>query len=79
MNTVKAGPSISPLKCFVTVDQFLQAVFNEGAFLFFGNKAQFMKILEHIANNFPVCNELKTLGWQREGFFAFANGIYNGS
>jgi len=65
-------------KCFVNVEQFLQAVFNEGAFLFFGNKFHFMKILAHIVNQFPVCDELKTLGWQREGFYAWANGIFNG-
>ena len=35
-----------------------------------------MRILEHISAGFPACEELKTLGWVREGFYAFANGIY---
>ena len=68
-----------PSKSFVSVEQFQVAVINEGNFLFFGSKFQFLKVLEHIANKFPVCNELKTLGWQREGFYAFANGIFTGA
>jgi DNA primase len=67
-----------PSKNFVSIEQFQQTVFSEGNYIFFGTKIHFMKILEHIANEFPVCNELRTLGWQREGFYAFANGIYNG-
>ena len=68
-----------PSKSFVSVEQFQQAVFNEGNYIFFGTKFHFMKVLDNIANKFPVCNELKTLGWQREGFYAFANGIFGGS
>lgn len=67
-----------PSKSFVSIEQFQQAVFGEGNYIFFGTKVHFMKILEHISNDFPVCNELKTLGWQREGFYAFSNGIFNG-
>jgi len=68
-----------PSKSFVSVEQFQAAVINEGNFLFFGTKFHFLKILDNIANKFPVCNELRTLGWQREGFYAFANGIFNGT
>jgi len=67
-----------PSKSFVSIEQFQQSVYGEGNYIFFGTKVHFMKILENISNEFPVCNELKTLGWQREGFFAFANGIFNG-
>lgn len=67
-----------PSKSFISVEQFQQAVYNEGNYIFFGTKGHFMKILDHISDKFPVCNELRTLGWQREGFYAFANGIYNG-
>lgn len=64
---------------FVSVDMFQQRVIEEGNFIIFGTKNHFLKVLSSISNDFPVCNELRTLGWQREGFFAFANGIYNGS
>ncbi len=65
-----------PSKNFISVDQFSQYVFNEGNFLFKGNKGHYMRILEHISGGFPVCEELKTLGWVKEGFYAFANGIW---
>ena len=62
---------------FVSVDQFQQQVFAEGNFIFFGTKIHFLRIIENISNSFPIANELITLGWQREGFYAFANGIFN--
>jgi DNA primase len=68
-----------PSKNFVGLENFRQSIFAEGNYIFFGTSIHFMKILEHFSNDFPVCNELKTLGWQREGFYAFANGIYNGT
>jgi len=68
-----------PSRTFISIEQFQAYVYNEGNFLFLGNKQNFMKILQHISDDFPVCNELRTLGWQREGFFAFANGIYDGT
>jgi DNA primase len=67
-----------PSKNFVSVEQFQAAVYAEGNYIFFGNKVHFMKIVERISSDFPTANELKTLGWQREGFYAFANGIFNG-
>jgi len=68
-----------PSKNFISVEQFQAYVYGEGNFIWSGGKAHYLKILKFISNDFPVCNELKTLGWQREGFYAFANGIYNGS
>ena len=67
-----------PSKNLVSPDLFQQSVFNEGNFIFFGNKTHFYRILSNIAKKFPIANELRTLGWQPEGFFAFSNGIYNG-
>jgi len=67
-----------PSKNFISVEQFSAYVYAEGNFIWTGTKQQYMKILKHISEDFPVCNELRTLGWQREGFFAFANGIYDG-
>lgn len=67
-----------PSKSFTSVEQFHQYVINEGNYLFYGGRIHFLKILEHIMTDFPIANELKTLGWQREGFYAFANGIFNG-
>ncbi|MCX6305497.1 MAG: hypothetical protein NT040_11065 [Bacteroidetes bacterium] len=68
-----------PSQKFISVEMFQAYVYGEGNFIWSGGKPHFMKILQHISKSFPVCNELKTLGWQREGFYAFANGIYNGT
>ena len=68
-----------PSKNLVSTDLFQQSVFNEGNFIFFGTKLHHYRILSDIAREFPVANELRTLGWQREGFFAFSNGIFNGA
>ena len=67
-----------PSKNMVSTDLFQQSVFNEGNFIFFGNKSHHYRILSSVSRNFPIANELRTLGWQREGFYAFANGIFNG-
>ena len=67
-----------PSKVMVSPDQFQQFLYAEGNFLIFIAKQQFMKILNHIGQQFPICWELKTLGWQPEGFYAFSNGAYNG-
>jgi DNA primase catalytic core len=63
-------------KSFVSFDQFQQKIFEEGNYLFFANKPAFYKILNKISDRFAYCNELKTMGWQREGFFSFANGYF---
>ncbi len=68
-----------PSKNMVSTDLFQQSVFNEGNFIFFGNKTHHYRILSSISRDFPIANELRTLGWQREGFYAFANGIFNGN
>ena len=64
-----------PSKSFISLDQFQMFIYTQGNFLFFGQKMHYMKILNKISNQFSECNEMKTLGQQREGFWAFANGI----
>lgn len=66
-------------KALVQPAQFQEVLFDEGNYLFEGSKQHFYRILRKLGENFPVANEIKTLGWQPEGFYAFANGIYNGA
>lgn len=63
-------------KGMVSLGNFQQAIFDEGNFLFEGTEKQFKRVLRKIGEEFPVANEVKTLGWQREGFYAFSNGIH---
>lgn len=65
-----------PTQKFVSIDQFQGIVAGEGNFLFYGNKQMFFKVLSKVMQDFPMCYELRTLGWQREGFYAFSNGIF---
>lgn len=64
-------------KNMTSSELFFQSIYGEGNFVWHGNKYQWLKILEYISREFPLCNELKTMGWQKEGFYAFANGIFS--
>lgn len=60
----------------LSIDQFAQRMFRiPGNNLFQGKREHLFKLLESIGQDFEVSYELKTLGWQEEGFFAFSNGI----
>jgi len=64
-----------PSKSMISIDQFTGAMYEEGNFLFEGNKAQLLRIHRKLGNQFPKASELRTMGWQEEGFFAFSNCI----
>lgn len=66
-----------PSRSLISVEQFASAVFQEGNFVWDGTKIHLMKLLKKIADQFPKCFELKTLGWQPEGFFAFSDVIFS--
>lgn len=63
---------------FTSVEKFQSIVYSEGNYLIFINNNLFKKLLSHIGEKFPKCFEIKTFGWQPEGFWAFADGCYNG-
>lgn len=65
-----------PSQSMTRVDSFASAVYDEGHYLFYGSKVHLMKILNKISANFPLCYELKILGWQQEGFFAYSNAVW---
>lgn len=67
-----------PSSAMVSVDQFKKFLFDKGTFLFFGNQQQLHKIQLRYLQDFPKAFELKTLGWQTEGFFAWYNYTFNG-
>jgi hypothetical protein len=64
-----------PSGAMVSLDQFCKTVFEQGNYLFFGTKVHLMKILSKISNSFPMCYELRTLGWQSKGFWAWYNSM----
>ncbi len=65
-----------PSRSLISLEQFKAVCYEEGNYMFWGNATQLMKILNTINNHFPVCYELKTLGWQPEGFFSWSNAVF---
>lgn len=63
-------------KALVSIDLLQQYVVCEGPFIIYGNKGQMLRIATNLLGQFPRCNEVKFLGWQSAGFFAFVDKIY---
>jgi DNA primase catalytic core len=67
---------------FGQMAKFENKLLDEGNFTFMADVTpnQFKLLRNDILNNFIMAYELKTLGWQQEGFFAFANCVnHNGT
>jgi DNA primase len=65
-----------PAKSIPSIDQFQAFTVSEGNFLIFGGKAQWLRIASDLLQKFPRCIELKNLGWQPAGFFAYVDKIF---
>lgn len=63
-------------KALVSIDLLQQYVVCEGPFIIYGAKPQMLRIATTLLSNFPKCIEVKFLGWQQAGFFAFVDRIY---
>lgn len=66
-----------PSKAFTSQDVFETEIIARGAFYSepgFG-KPQYKRLANWLTENMKMVHELKTLGWQPEGFFAFSNKI----
>lgn len=66
-----------PSKSLISLEQFSAMVFEKGYFLFEGAKPHLLKINRAYGRDVPTCFELKTLGWQGEGFFAYSDFIFS--
>lgn len=70
-----------PSQALVTKSVFESVLTDKGNYdcdYEFGAK-QFAKLKAWLKNEMPIAYELKSLGWQPEGFFAFANAVYDPS
>lgn len=67
-------------KDLVSLTAFKTRVESFGNFLFTGNDSDMNKIKRYLYENTKTCREVEQLGWQKEGFWAWSNGIIgNGS
>jgi DNA primase len=58
-----------------SVQAFQRNIEGRGNFLFYGQLSQFAKIKLKLYEETKTCNEIRVLGWQKEGFWAWSNGI----
>lgn len=68
-----------PSKAFTSVDQLESILLDEGPFFMLDGftKSHLNRLKAEFMPMYPKCFELKTLGWQPEGFFAFYNKIWH--
>lgn len=67
-----------PSAALLNRDSFRKFLFDNGAYFFEGSQQDLDKINMALLKKFPRAYELKELGWQPEGFFAYYNYAYNG-
>ena len=65
-------------KALTSKQAFITAVESLGNFLFTGNDADLAVIKGYLYANTKSCKKITQLGWQKEGFWAWANGALTG-
>lgn len=70
-----------PNKAFTSQDAFETELIAKGAYYSEPgfSKNHFKRLVNWVSDSLPTVHELKTLGWQPEGFFAFSNRIVKGN
>lgn len=69
-----------PQRDLISLAGFKLRIESLGNFLFTGADTELGKLKAWLYDQTLTCNEITQLGWQKEhGFFAWSNGIYNGS
>ncbi|MCD4680673.1 MAG: DNA primase [Bacteroidales bacterium] len=59
----------------VGLQAFQRNIEAKGNFMFWGTMAHFQKLKLKLYQETRTCEEIKVLGWQKEGFWAWSNGI----
>ena len=67
-----------PSSALLSRDSFRKFLLERGAYFYDGSAQQLDKITKKIMRKFPKAWELKELGYQPEGFFAYYNYVFNG-
>ena len=57
-----------------SIQAFQRNIEGKGNFLFWGTVAHFQKLKLKLYEETRTCKEIKNLGWQKEGFWAWSNG-----
>lgn len=67
-----------PQKDLVSLQAFKLRTESLGNFLWELSEAELNRLKRYLYEKTETCHEITQLGWQRHGFFAWANGIFNG-
>lgn len=59
------------------IGRFRKVTEGLGNFMFYGKPEDFMRIKGKLYEQEKSAEQLETLGWHQDGFFAFSNGVYN--
>lgn len=65
-------------KDLVSLPAFRLRIESLGNFLWKAGEPELGKLKSYLYGNTDTCFEITQLGWQKQGFFAWANGIFNG-
>jgi DNA primase catalytic core len=57
-----------------SIQAFQRNIEGKGNFIFWGTIAHFQKLKRKLYQETRTCQEIKNLGWQKEGFWAWSNG-----
>ena len=78
-NGIKRTVLELPAKAFTSADQFESILMNEGVYFTMDGfaKSHLNKLKATFLPEYPKCFELKTLGWQPEGFWAYYNKVWH--
>ena len=67
-----------PQRDLVSITNFKLQIESLGNFLWTGGESELNKLKAWLYEKTKICKEITQMGWQREGFFCWGNGIFNG-
>lgn len=62
----------------ITLSRFKERIESLGNFIWFATEIELNRLKLYLYEKTKTCNEIEQLGWQKNGFYAWANGIFNG-
>lgn len=78
-NTHRSSVVELPTQATVNQGSFEAELMNKGNFMCYETMArsEFKRMIAWMVSTMPIAYELKTLGWQPEGFFAYSNAVFS--
>lgn len=65
------------MQMITSLQAFQKEIEARGNFMFYGQMTHLQKLKLKLYEDTRTCEEIKNLGWQKEGFWSWANGIMN--